>query len=157
LWCVHSGETAVAYLENARAPSGGGEFPLPDLLLLDLKMPGKSGFDVLTWLRAQPEYEHLPVVVLTSSTHEEDHARAPALGAARFPAKPIDYDGLLSTVRSVDLLLGGAAGLSLNRLNPLLGGSPPLRSSNRGVEDENENEEACDLRTTKKPEFIRLF
>jgi CheY-like chemotaxis protein len=107
---VHSGEAAISYLENARASSAGGEFPVPDLLLLDLKMPGKSGFDVLTWLRAQPDYAHLPAVVLTSSTHEQDHARALALGATRFLVKPIDYDGLLPIVRSVDLLLGAPPG-----------------------------------------------
>jgi DNA-binding response OmpR family regulator len=102
---VQSGEAAIAYLESTRDSLSQGHFPVPDMILLDLKMPGKSGFDVLTWLRAQPEFARLPVVILTSSTHAEDRARALSLGATWFLVKPIGYGGLQRIVRSLDQLL----------------------------------------------------
>ena len=105
LLSVESGEKAIAYLETARAYADRERFPLPDLLLLDLKMPGKSGFDVLTWVRAQPDLDHLPVIILTSSVHAEDRARALGLGANQFLVKPVGYEGLQQLVRTLDQLL----------------------------------------------------
>jgi CheY-like chemotaxis protein len=63
---VTDGEQAIAYLKGEGKFARRDEFPLPDLLLLDLKMPRKSGFDVLEWLRTQPSLRHLRVVVLTT-------------------------------------------------------------------------------------------
>jgi DNA-binding response OmpR family regulator len=68
-------------------------------------MPGKSGFDVLTWVRAQPDFKHLPVMILTSSVHSEDHALALSLGANQFLVKPVGYEGLKQLVRTLDELL----------------------------------------------------
>ena len=82
------GTQAIAYL------SGTGDFtdrlvhPLPALVLLDLKMPRVSGFDVLAWLRKQPGLKRLPVVVLTSSSQEEDVNRAYDLGVNSYIVKP---------------------------------------------------------------------
>ena len=63
LQVVRSGEEAMVYLEGAGPYSNRDEFPLPKLVLLDIKMPGISGFDVLRWLRQQPHLRALRVIV----------------------------------------------------------------------------------------------
>jgi CheY-like chemotaxis protein len=122
LVCVESGEKAIAYLETARACADRDRFPLPDLILLDLKMPGKSGFDVLRWVRAQPDFNDLPVKILTSSVHSEDRALALSLGANQFLVKPVGYDGLKQLVRTLDELL-------------MARGTPHLGKSQFGIND----------------------
>lgn len=67
---------------------------LPDLILLDLNMPGLSGFDVLTQIRQSVAWAHLPVVIFTTSREALDQARAVALGATAFISKPATYTGL---------------------------------------------------------------
>jgi len=74
--------------------SDRARFPIPALLLLDLKMPKVDGFDVLTWLRSRPELSPLPVVVLSSSSREDDIQRARLLGAADYRVKPADFEQL---------------------------------------------------------------
>src|SRR5215831_9692525 len=69
---VNNGEEAVQYLQGEGQYAQRDRFPLPGLLLLDLKMPLMDGFDVLAWLRAHPQFNSLPVVVLTSSKLDSD-------------------------------------------------------------------------------------
>jgi DNA-binding response OmpR family regulator len=76
-------------------------FPVPALVLLDLKMPKVDGFDVLAWLRTRPELESLPVVVLSSSSREDDIQRARTLGAADYRVKPADFDELMILAQEV--------------------------------------------------------
>ncbi len=102
LECVQSGEEAIAYLEGVHGYGDRASFPLPDLILLDLKMPGISGFEVLSWIRRHPTLRVLPVVVLTASVHPEDRARALALGASQFIVKPVNYDALQLLVQTID-------------------------------------------------------
>ena len=64
---VEDGEAAVAFLAGERPYADRARHPLPSLILLDLKLPRLSGFEVLEWLRRQPGLRRLPVVVLTSS------------------------------------------------------------------------------------------
>ena len=100
---VHDGEAAIEYL------SGGGTFrdrnvhPLPGLVLLDLKLPRKSGLDVLAWLRDQPHLQTIPVVVLTSSKQSRDLEAAYALGANSYLVKPVSFDELLAMVEALKL------------------------------------------------------
>lgn len=91
LFVVQNGEEAIAYLKGEGKFSNRSEYPLPTLLLLDLKMPGKNGFDVLEWLRREPELSALRVVVLTTSDHIHDVNRAYQLGANSFLTKPVDF------------------------------------------------------------------
>ena len=98
---VSNGEQAIAYLKGEGRFSRRDEFPLPDLLLLDLKMPRKSGFDVLEWLRTQPSLSHLRVVVLTTSEELRDVNRAYALGAASFLTKPVDFVEFKDTIQAM--------------------------------------------------------
>ncbi len=77
-------------------------YPLPALILLDLKLPKRSGFEVLAFLRAREDTRHTPVVVLTSSNQQADIARAYALGANSYLVKPVNRDKLIEIVRSLD-------------------------------------------------------
>jgi CheY-like chemotaxis protein len=86
------GEAAIAYLSRQGEYADDVRHPLPDLLVLDLKLPRASGFEVLTWLRAQPALRRLPVVVLTSSRHRQDIDRAYDLGANSYLVKPVSTD-----------------------------------------------------------------
>jgi len=70
-------------------------YPFPDLLLLDLKMPKRNGFDVLSWLKSRPDMDWLPVVVLSSSALPEDREVALRMGALEFRTKPGDTDDLV--------------------------------------------------------------
>lgn len=88
---VHDGEQVLAYFKGQPPYDDRQAFPLPDLLLLDLKMPRLDGFEVLSWLRQQPEWRKLPVVVLTSSTDVRDANAAFSLGANSFLIKPMDF------------------------------------------------------------------
>src|SRR5437867_13021464 len=69
---VRDGAQAIQYLSGDGLFADRQRFPLPFLVLLDLKMPGTDGFDVLQWARAQPEFKRLLIVVLTSSNFQAD-------------------------------------------------------------------------------------
>ena len=100
---VGDGEAAVAYLEGRGPYADRAAHPLPALVLLDLKLPRLSGFEVLSWLRAQPGLRRLPVVVLTSSDQPVDVNRAYELGANTYMVKPGSLDRLIEIVKSVDV------------------------------------------------------
>jgi CheY-like chemotaxis protein len=88
---VRDGEEAVAYLRGVGKYSNRAEYPLPDLVLLDLKLPRMDGFEVLEWIRKEPGITALPVLVLTSSDHLRDVNRAYELGANSFFVKELDF------------------------------------------------------------------
>lgn len=92
LQVVRSGQEALAYLGGFGAYANRAEFPLPALVLLDLNMPGVDGFEVLQWIRRQPNLKGLRVVVLTASGAAADINRAYKLGANSFLTKPTDFD-----------------------------------------------------------------
>jgi CheY-like chemotaxis protein len=89
---VWNGQEAIAYLKGAGKYSNRDEYPLPDLLLLDLKMPRVNGFEVLQWIRQQPGLAPLRVLVLTSSDQIRDVNEAYRLGANSFLVKPLDFE-----------------------------------------------------------------
>src|SRR5512132_2547028 len=76
LQVVQNGEEAIAYLKGSAPYEDRDKHPMPALLLLDLKMPRKNGFEVLSWVRQHPEYNSLAIVVLTSSQESADDNRA---------------------------------------------------------------------------------
>lgn len=88
LQVVKDGQEALDYLAGSGKYNNRVEFPLPSLVLLDLKMPFVSGFDVLAWIRLQPSLKDLPVVILTSSAEERDREKATELGAMAYCIKP---------------------------------------------------------------------
>jgi CheY-like chemotaxis protein len=107
---VHNGVDVIDYLKGEGRFSNRAEYPLPRVLLLDLKMPLKGGFDVLEWLRSQPGLRRLLVIVFTSSEEPEDINRAFDLGANSYLVKPGNFDKLQEIVRALD-----AYWLKLNR------------------------------------------
>jgi CheY-like chemotaxis protein len=98
---VHDGNEAIAYLQGTATFSDRQKHPLPNLLLLDLKMPRMNGFDVLVWLRQQQDFKRLPVIVLTSSNHDADVRRAYDLGANSYLVKPVGFEGLVGLVKTI--------------------------------------------------------
>jgi CheY-like chemotaxis protein len=101
LQVVRNGEAAIAYLGGQGKYSNRVEYPLPELLLLDLKMPGLDGFEVLRWIRQQPGLNSLRVVVLTSSDEIRDVNLAYQLGANSFLVKPIDFERFVEISQAV--------------------------------------------------------
>ena len=79
--------------------------PLPDVILLDLNMPGISGFEILAQLKQSTIYRSIPVVILTTSDAETDQERARQLGATEFITKPTTYDGLSAIAERIRLTL----------------------------------------------------
>jgi CheY-like chemotaxis protein len=73
----------------------------PDLLLLDLRLPGACGLELLARVRRMPQHRHLPIVVLTSSPAEADRHACLALGADRFVTKPSTFEELVGFVREL--------------------------------------------------------
>jgi CheY-like chemotaxis protein len=88
---VWNGEEAIAYLKGEGKYSNREEFPLPDIFLLDLKMPRVGGLEVLKWVRQQPGLATLRILVLTSSDRIRDVNEAYQLGANSFLVKPMDF------------------------------------------------------------------
>ncbi len=101
LLAVSEGQEAVEYLSGMPPFTDRGQYPLPNLLLLDLKMPRMDGFDFLAWFKDSPLSKQLPVVVLTSSSEEDDMAKARSLGARAYNVKPSNFDGLLRLVKQL--------------------------------------------------------
>lgn len=98
---VSDGEEAIAYLKGEGRFAKRDEFPLPDLFLLDLKMPRKNGFEVLDWIRSQPTLAQMRVVVLTTSDEIRDVNRAYTLGAASFLTKPLNFTEFKDTIQAM--------------------------------------------------------
>ena len=88
---VGDGAEAIAYLNGDGKYADRAEYPLPGLLLLDLKMPNKDGFEVMEWIRTQPALRYLKIVVLTTTDRVYDVQRAYQLGASSFLVKPLDF------------------------------------------------------------------
>jgi CheY-like chemotaxis protein len=95
---VPNGAEAVAYLAGDGRYYDREEFPLPHLILLDLNMPQKNGFDVLKWIRATPHVCNLPVMVLTSSNNDADRERSARLGTNVYVVKPSQPEKLAGVV-----------------------------------------------------------
>ena len=99
---VDDGEKAMDYFHGRSAYADRRRFPIPSLILLDLKLPRRSGFEIREAVRANEPTRRIPVVVLTSSNQEHDIRRAYDAGANSYLVKPIGRDALLTMVRSID-------------------------------------------------------
>lgn len=98
---MEDGDAALAYLSGEGKYADRDRYPVPTLILLDIKLPRRNGLEVLEWLRAQPGLRRIPVVVLTSSRESADVDRAFDLGASGYLVKPVDFDGLLEMVQTI--------------------------------------------------------
>ena len=98
---VNDGQEAVDYLRGAGPFGDRSAFPLPKLVLLDLKMPRLNGFDVITWMRKHFPWKLTPIIVLSSSALPQDVNRAYELGANAYMVKPADYRALERLFRTI--------------------------------------------------------
>jgi CheY-like chemotaxis protein len=96
-----SSDEAVAYLSGAGAHANRVMYPLPDLIITDLKMPGTNGFELLEWLRGRDELVSVPKLVWSSSAEARDVNRAYALGAHGYLCKPSDFQKFKEMVRDM--------------------------------------------------------
>jgi CheY-like chemotaxis protein len=101
LHTVEDGQEAIDWLAGKDKYADREEYPTPDLVLLDLKMPVKNGFEVLEWLQEQEEIQDLPVFILSSSGEKRDLERAYKLGAANYFVKSPDLADVLQSLRSI--------------------------------------------------------
>jgi CheY-like chemotaxis protein len=100
LQMVHDGEEAIAYLKGEGPFADRNKFPLPGVILLDLNMPMKNGFDVLDWLRSQRQaFKRISTIILTASMRAEDVERAFDLGANSYLVKPSTLEELIAMIR----------------------------------------------------------
>jgi len=99
---VRDGQEAVDYLSGEMPFTDRSLHPLPVLILLDLKMPRMTGFDVLAWIATRPELKHLPVIVLSSSSDDSDVHKARQMGARDFYIKPHDFSQLIGIARELN-------------------------------------------------------
>ena len=96
LYLAPDGQQALELLDSIET--------LPDVVLLDLNMPGLSGFEVLKRLKESMRYQHIPVVILTTSDVDADQKQARQLGATEFITKPTSYDGLSAIAQRIRLM-----------------------------------------------------
>jgi len=98
---VSDGKAAIEYLAGTGQYANRTEYPLPCLILLDLKLPRVSGLEVLKWIRSQPSVCTLPVLILTSSNQDGDVHRAYILGANGYLMKPSKTDEMLVMAKGI--------------------------------------------------------
>jgi two-component system response regulator len=99
---ARDGVEALDYLLG-RGPYAASPPPLPQVVLLDLKLPKVDGLEVLRELRATPRTKRVPVVILTSSNEEQDIIRGYGLGVNSFVRKPVDFEQFLDAARQLGL------------------------------------------------------
>ncbi len=103
LQVVRHGDDAVAYLEGTGEFADRDKYPLPVMMLLDLKLPRRTGLEVLQWVKERSVIKKIPIIVLTSSKNDEDVNRAYELGANSYVVKPVSFETLLELVKSLEL------------------------------------------------------
>ncbi len=97
-----NGQEALDYLFGRGQYADRNTFPKPNLVLLDLKLPGIDGFEVLRQIKSTPILKRLPVVILTSSKEEGDRALSYDHGANSYLVKPVSFDGFMGVVRQIE-------------------------------------------------------
>jgi len=98
---VRDGQAAIQYLSGEGDYADRTRYPIPFLILLDLRLPKLSGFEVIAWLRDQPYLANVVVVVLTASDHVPDVTKARDLGANSYLVKPGTFEELVQMVKRI--------------------------------------------------------
>ncbi len=98
---VRDGEEAIAYLEGIGPYADRNQFPRPKFMILDLKMPRKSGLDVLDWLKKHPKFQVIPTLILSTSKEHRDVVNAYRLGASSYMVKPSTFTDLQQMVKVI--------------------------------------------------------
>ena len=100
---ARDGVEAVDYLFGTGAHAGRDQAAIPQVILLDLKLPEMDGFEALERIRSCEVTKFLPVVILTTSNEDQDRTRGYGLGANSFVRKPVEFDQFIEAVRQLGL------------------------------------------------------
>jgi CheY-like chemotaxis protein len=105
---VNDGHEAMDYLEGKPPYTNPKVYPMPDVILLDLKMPRVDGFDFLEWLHSHSpdNFKLIPVIVMSSSNLQQDVKRAYELGANSYCVKPVHFGAFRDRIRMLGLMWG---------------------------------------------------
>lgn len=98
---VGNGEEAVSYLMGEGDYADTERYPLPALILTNLKMPRMNGLELLIWVKQQPNLQDIPVVVMSSSEEPDEVRQITDLGANSYFVKPLSVDALAETLKNV--------------------------------------------------------
>jgi CheY-like chemotaxis protein len=97
-----NGQDALDYLFGRGKYADRIAYPIPNLVLLDLKLPGIDGFEVLRQVKSAPILRRLPVIILTSSKEEGDRALTYDIGANSYIVKPVSFNGFLDVIKQIE-------------------------------------------------------
>ena len=97
-----NGQEGLDYLFGRGDHADRQKYPLPHLILLDLKMPRVDGFEVLRQVKAAPIIKRIPVIIITSSKEEGDRALTYDIGANSYLVKPVSFEGFAEVVRQIN-------------------------------------------------------
>lgn len=98
---IADGQQAIAYLAGEGSFADRVQYPVPSLVLLDIKIPALDGFEILSWARQNDELRGLPIFILSSSDQLQDRARAEELGADRFFVKTPTFQDVIEKVKTL--------------------------------------------------------
>jgi CheY-like chemotaxis protein len=125
---VSDGEEILNYLQGNGSYSNRATHPFPSVIILDLKMPRKSGLEVLKWINENPEISVVPTIVLSASNLDRDVRAAYDLGANTYFVKPTTFEDLVETMRMMENYWKKAARLRPGNTDPLV--NSPLGNGN---------------------------
>jgi two-component system, response regulator len=100
---VHSGRDLKACLEGEARYADREKFPYPGLILLDLRMPGMDGFEVMEWLKSHPLHAAIPVIAMSAFDQQKNIRKAYQLGARTFLSKPVHPESIRDAIRALKL------------------------------------------------------
>ncbi len=101
IYVANNGQEAIDYLSGQGPFAARAKFPFPDVVITDLKMPKKTGFELLGWMNEHPEFKVIPTIVLSSSKQDLDVARSYNLGANTYMVKPADFETLAQMIKLI--------------------------------------------------------
>jgi CheY-like chemotaxis protein len=102
IYVTSTGQEALDYMFGRGQYADRSRYPLPNLILLDLKLPGIDGFEVLRQIKSTPILKRVPVIILTSSKEEGDLALTYEIGANSYIVKPVSFDGFLGVIKQIE-------------------------------------------------------
>lgn len=106
VYVATDGAEAIDFIYHRGKYNNGNNSPRPGLILLDVKLPKMDGFEVLKQLKGDPEYSSIPVVMLTTSSRDEEIVRGYAEGANSYVTKPVKFSEFAEKVKSIGLYWG---------------------------------------------------
>lgn len=103
IFTVKNGQEALDFIHKRGSYENDRDLPVPDLILMDIVMPKMSGLETLQKLKEDPEFDHIPVVMLTSSKNENDVVKSYKYGAVSYIPKPVNYEDFIKIIDGFNL------------------------------------------------------